>query len=323
MRAVGVDVGGTKCRSLLVEFDHREFDHSEFDLNRRDGNLRTTRSAGVRYRVLADTKVDTPGDASLVDVVARLVDDCGSVDAVGVGLPGLVTRDGVVRTSPHLAWVNEWDAAGDLSRRLQRPIVVDNDATCATVAEWMLGAGERCDDMWLVTLGTGIGGGLIAGGKVRRGAHGHAGEIGHIHLGGVVLGGVVTGDRAVECPCGQRGCWEIFASGAALARRAGSPSGEDVVARARAGDDAARRAVIEWADDVARGLAMLVNVTDPRRIVIGGGVSEAADVILEPIRRAMPRYCYGWPARELPDVVAASLGARAGALGAALLAGIV
>ncbi len=303
MRAVGIDVGGTKCRALLVEFD---------------GDPRNRSAADVRYDVLADTKVDTPADATLVDAIARLVDDCGPVDGVGVGLPGLVTRDGVVRTSPHLAWVNEWNAAGDLARRVRRPVVVDNDATCATVAEWMLGAGERCDDMWLVTLGTGIGGGLIAGGEVRRGAHGHAGEIGHIHL-----GGGPAGDRDIECPCGQRGCWEIFASGAALARRAGRRSGEDVVAGVRAGEAAAREALVDWADAVARGLAMLVNVSDPRRIVIGGGVSEAADVILDPIRRAMPRYCYGWPARELPDVVAASLGARAGALGAALLAGIV
>ena len=303
MRAVGIDVGGTKCRCLLVEFD---------------GDLRTVLASDVRVTVLADTKVDTPADATLVDVVARLVDDCGPVDAVGVGLPGLVTAEGVVRTSPHLPWVGDWDAAGELSRRARRPVVVDNDATCAAVAEWMLGAGGRCDDMWLVTLGTGIGGGLISGGEVRRGAHGHAGEIGHIHL-----GGVAPGDRDVECPCGQRGCWEVFASGAALARRAGCASGEEVVARVRAGDATAREALADWADAVARGLAMLVNVTDPRRIVIGGGISEAADVILDPIRRAMPRYCYGWPARELPDVVAASLGARAGALGAALLAGIV
>ncbi len=303
MRAVGIDVGGTKCRCLLIEFD---------------GDLSTVRASDVRVTVLADTKVDTPADATLVDVIARLIDDCGPVDAVGVGLPGLVTSEGVVRTSPHLAWVGDWDAAGELSRRAQRPVVVDNDATCAAVAEWMLGAGGRCDDMWLVTLGTGIGGGLISGGEVRRGAHGHAGEIGHIHL-----GGVAPGDRDVECPCGQRGCWEVFASGAALARRAGCASGEEVVARVRAGDAAAREALADWADAVARGLAMLVNVTDPRRIVIGGGISEAADVILDPIRRAMPRYCYGWPARELPDVVAASLGARAGALGAALLAGIV
>jgi glucokinase len=303
VRAVGIDVGGTKCRCLLVEFD---------------GDLRTVLASDVRVTVLADTKVDTPADATLVDVVARLVDDCGPVDAVGVGLPGLVTAEGVVRTSPHLPWVGDWDAAGELSRRARRPVVVDNDATCAAVAEWMLGAGGRCDDMWLVTLGTGIGGGLISGGEVRRGAHGHAGEIGHIHL-----RGVAPGDRDVECPCGQRGCWEVFASGAALARRAGCASGEEVVARVRAGDATAREALADWADAVARGLAMLVNVTDPRRIVIGGGISEAADVILDPIRRAMPRYCYGWPARELPDVVAASLGARAGALGAALLAGIV
>lgn len=312
MRAVGIDVGGTKCRSLLVEIG------IEADAVAVDGERRNRTGAVVHCDVLADTKVDTPADETLADVIVALIDDCGPVDAVGVGLPGLVTGDGIVRTSPHLAWVNEWNAARELSQRARRPVVVDNDATCATVAEWMLGAGERCDDMWLVTLGTGIGGGLIAGGEVRRGAHGHAGEIGHINL-----GGIATGGRDAGCPCGQRGCWEVHASGAALARRAGSPSGEDVVARVRAGDAAAREALVEWADAVARGLAMLVSVSDPRRIVIGGGVSEASDVILDPIRHAMPRYCYGWPARELPVVVAASLGARAGALGAALLAGIV
>lgn len=292
MRTVGIDVGGTKCRVMVVEFPAGASD----------------------YVVVADTRHDTPLGDDLGRQLAGWIDECGAVDAVGVGLPGIVTRDGVVRTSPHLEWVHEWRAGDELARRLGgRKVTIDNDATCATVAEWRLGAGRGCDDMWLVTLGTGIGGGLVAGGAIRRGAHGHAGEIGHVAL----------GDRNVVCPCGQRGCWELFASGTALARAGGCATGEDVVARVRRGDVAARAALELWADAVARGVAMLVNATDPQRVVIGGGVSEAAEVIIDPIRRALPQHCYGWPSRDVPDIVAASLGERAGALGAAMLAWVV
>ena len=312
MRAVGIDVGGTKCRVTVVDLPESIVGATARPSASPSGTIDD-------IAVVFDAKFDTPTDSSLGRFLAERVIDCGDVDVVGVGMPGIVTRDGIVRTSPHLPWVTEWRIGDELARHLGgRRVTIDNDATCATVAEWAWGAGRGCDDMWLVTLGTGIGGGLIAGGAVRRGAHGHAGEIGH-----VPLGGSAGADRDARCPCGQRGCWELFASGSALARRGACSRGEDVVARVRAGDAAALAAVDDWADAVARGLAMLVNVSDPQRIVIGGGVSEAADVVLEPIRRALPTYCYGWPARDVPDVVVASLGERAGALGAALLARIV
>ena len=135
---------------------------------------------------------------------------CQRVTSVGVGLPGSITVDGVLTSSPHLPGVVQFDAASRSEERLGRTVKVTNDASCAALAESRVGAGRGVDDLIMITLGTGIGGGVIAGGRLLLGAHGYLGEFGHM---------MIDPDGPV-CPCGKRGCWERYASGSAIALEA-------------------------------------------------------------------------------------------------------
>jgi glucokinase len=207
---------------------------------------------------------------------------------------------------------------------------VGNDATWAALSEWRVGAGTGCDDIVMVTLGTGIGGGLVTGGRLVLGAHGFTGEFGHM----------VVDPNGPPCVCGRRGCWERFASGSGLAQLArvaavggrlrrvvevagGEPAlvrGEHVQAAAREGDEGALAVVDEFARWVALGLVNLTNALDPAMFVLGGGLAEGADLYLEPIERWFEALLYSPQLRPHPDLAFAVLGERAGAIGAALAA---
>lgn len=306
---VGVDLGGTKCLGLAV---------------------------GPDGAVLAEHRLPTPrrGGAAVLDtiaaVAAHLRDAVPGVSAVGVGAPGLVDAAGVLRFAPNLPGVEHLPVRGALQERLGLPVTVENDATCAAWAERELGAGRRGDCVVLVTLGTGIGGGLVLGGRLHRGANGFAAEIGHM----------VVDPHGPVCPCGQRGCWERFASGSGLGRLAreaahagraarmvelagGDPEdvrGEHVVAALSEGDDDARRVMERFAWWLALGLANLANILDPELFVLGGGLVAAGDLLLEPARRAFADLVEGGAYRPAIDIVPAALGERAGAIGAALVA---
>jgi glucokinase len=304
---VGIDVGGTKCLGVGV-----------------DG----------RGAVVAEHRVPTPttGEGlldALVEVAQNLRGRLGPVE-VGVGVPGLVDIHGTLRFAPNLPGVTEVPVGRALTDRLGGTVHVDNDATCAGWDESQLGAAAGAGDVLLATLGTGIGGGLVAGGRLVRGANGFAGEIGHI----------VVDPNGPLCPCGRRGCWERYASGsglgwmgreAAQAGRAdrvavlagGDPEavrGEHVTRAAAEGDQAALAVMDRFAWWLALGLASLANVLDPARIVIGGGMVESGDVLLAPTRRAFAALVEGVEHRPDIPIVAAGLGERAGAIGAALLA---
>lgn len=306
--AAGIDVGGTKCLGVVVD------------------------TAG---EVVVETRRPTPrgGDAlveALAGVVADLEAEAGPLRAVGVGVPGLVTLEGVLRASPNIPDVAEVDVAGRLGARLGRPLVVGNDATWAALSEWRVGAGRGCNDLVMVTLGTGIGGGVVAGGRLVVGANGFTGEFGHM----------VVDPNGPPCPCGRRGCWERFASGSGLAQLArvaavggrlrrvvemagGEPAlvrGEHVQAAAREGDEAALAVVDEFARWVALGLVNLTNALDPAMFVLGGGLAEGADLYLEPIERWFLALLYSPHLRPRPALAFAELGERAGAIGAALAA---
>ena len=216
-----------------------------------------------------------------------------------------------------------------LAAELGLVVTVDNDANCAAVAEARFGVAVGHADALLVTLGTGIGGGIIAGGRLVRGAHGLAGEPGHMV--------VVPGGEA--CPCGRRGCWERYASGSglallgrsavladrapdllALAGRADAVRGEHVVAAASAGHPGGSAVMGEFGRWVALGLANLVNLLDPAVIVLGGGLVDAGDVLLTPVESAFDEFVQGSSPRPVPPIEIAGLGSSAGAIGAALLA---
>ena len=280
--------------------------------------------------MIAEGRERTPYDGDLlIDVLAGihagLAASAGPLDAVGVGVPGLITLAGVLRSSPNIPTVTELDVAGRLGERLGRTVAVSNDATCAALAEWRAGAGRGVDDMVMVTLGTGIGGGIVAAGRLVVGANGFTGELGHM----------VVDPDGPPCVCGRRGCWERYASGSGLAQLARAAAvggrlrrvvevaggeaalvrGEHVQAAAREGDPGAVAVVDEFARWVALGLVNLTNALDPAAFVLGGGLAEGADLYLAPIQHWFTELLYSPELRPHPDLRSPSSG-EAGALGA-------
>jgi glucokinase len=310
-RRLGIDVGGTKCLGVVVDDDIDDDDD-----------------------IVAATRRPTPHDADdLVGVLAGIVDDltasAGAVESVAVGAPGLITIDGVLRSSPNVPDVVELDIAGRLGARLDRPVVVGNDATCAALAEWRVGAGRGHDDIVMVTLGTGIGGGIVSGGRLVVGRNGFAGEFGHM----------VVDPHGPPCPCGRHGCWERYASGSGLAQLARTAAvggrlrrvvevaggdvslvrGEHVQTAAEEGDGGALAVIDEFARWVALGLVNLTNAFDPGIFVLGGGLAEGSHLYLDPIQRWFGELLYAPDRRPHPGLSFAALGEHAGAIGAALL----
>jgi glucokinase len=238
-----------------------------------------------------------------------------SVAAIGVGAAGLVeTASGRVRYAPNIAW-REVDIA-TLLAGFAVPVRVDNDCTTATVGELLAGAGRGIRDFLYVGVGTGIGGGIVSGGAVMRGAHGFAAEIGHIRV----------APDGVRCGCGVTGCWETVASGSALDRlgreRIGpGANGPAVVEAARAGEAAALEIVTEVGARLGEGIAGLVNVLDPAVVIVGGGAAMGAgDLLLDPARVRARAMIEGVGHRPEVPIVPAALGADGAAIGAALWA---
>lgn len=315
---IGVDIGGTHLRAGVVARDGTlvHLEQSPMPLRAEDiGSV----MLGTVKRTLGAVSSDGPAGGGSEGLVA-----------IGVGAAGLVDVEaGVVRFAPNIGYRN-FPARQILRDEFGVPVTVDNDATAAAYGEFRLGCGAGIRHMVLVTLGTGIGGGIVVDGSVYRGSKGFAGEIGHI---------LVERDGK-PCGCGQSGCWETIASGTALgelgreaARRGRAPrvlelaggdltnlKGEHVVAAAREGDRAALEILDVYADRVGIGLAVLANVLDPDVFVVGGGVSEAADLFLEQAERAFVQRLQGRPYRDPIPVTKAVLGASAGVVGAALIA---
>ena len=286
--AAGIDVGGTKCLGIVIDVDAEI--SSEHDIIRE-----------VRY--------PTPHASKLVDTLTELVIELGEVETISVGVPGLITLDGVMRASPNIPGSVDVAVKSELTTKLRRPIYVDNDGNAAALAEWRFGAGRGARNMWMVTLGTGIGGGHVVNGEVQRGVNGFAGEIGHM----------VVHPDGPRCTCGRKGCWEVYASGRGLRMLASGEPGENVIERARHGETDAVAVLEAYARWVAIGISNVTNVSDPDVIVIGGGVSEAADIIMPMIRRWFVETLYSPEQRKHPDLRIAQLGEHAGAIGAALL----
>ena len=308
---LGVDIGGTKVLGGVVDVDGR---------------------------VLAQARRDTPAaDVGrtldrIVEVIKELT-AAYEVDAVGIGAAGWIdAKRSTVLFAPNLAWRNE-PLREEVARHVPVPVVVENDANVAAWAEFRFGAAvDATDSMAMFTVGTGIGGALVLGGELLRGAHGIAGELGH----------VTAVPDGYPCGCGKRGCVEQYASGKALVRFArahavavpdeaaallamagGDPAkinGPMVTRAAQAGDAASRAAFTEVGQWLGRALADLVQIVDPQVLVVGGGVIDAGDLLLAPARE---EYLTSLAQRgRLPvgDVRAARLGNTAGVVGAADLA---
>lgn len=307
--AIGVDIGGTKVAAGVVD---------------PDGN------------VLARARRRTPSHDPdhIVDVVVEIVRQLRTeYDArqVGIGAAGYIDADrAVVLFAPNLAWRNT-PLRDQVAERVDGDVVVENDANAAAWGEFRFGAGEQHPDLVCLTVGTGIGGGLIMNGALHRGRFGIAGEPGHMR--------VVPGGRL--CGCGNYGCWEQYASGSALVRAAREVATErkddarrllqmagdidaidgPVVTRAaQEGDPAAMDCFDEVGRWLGQGMADLAAMLDPGRFVIGGGVAEAGDLLLSAARETFAASLTGRGYRPVAEVVAASLGGDAGLIGAADLA---
>lgn len=307
---VGIDIGGTKIAAGVVD---------------------------EQGRVLARKRVATPRrDAETVertvsDLVLGLQDDF-SIEAVGIGVAGFVDeKRSRVNFAPNLGWRDE-PLRLAVESAVQLPVVVENDANAAAWGEYRFGVGRGADYLVTITVGTGIGAGIIVAGVLYRGRWGAAAEFGHLC--------VEPGGR--PCGCGNRGCWEQYASGNALVREArylaserrteaetlldlgdGTPEGVQgvhVTNAAREGDPVALAAfdfVSRW---LGQGMADITAILDPECFVIGGGVSEAGDILLSSTVRAFTESVSGKEHRALPRVVVAELGNGAGLVGAADLA---
>jgi glucokinase len=304
---VGVDIGGTKVLAGEVTAD---------------GQVgRTARRQTPGRRVPAPLV-----EAALTEAVLEVV--AGErLEAVGLAAAGFVdvTRTRVL-FAPHLPWRGD-DVVARLSAAWGVPVLMDNDANCSAVAETTYGAARAAGSMVLITLGTGIGGAVVLDGRLWRGAGGMAGEFGHQQ--------VVPGGR--PCQCGRSGCWEQYCSGSALiresrARLAASPAllaacggdpdaltGPMVTEAAAQGDAVALAAFAEVGDWLGVGLANQVAALDPALLVVGGGVSDAGHLLLDPARAALARSLVGAEDRVVPPVVAAALGPGAGLVGAAVM----
>ena len=313
--AIGIDIGGTKVAGGVVDVD---------------GNITHRARRDTPHRSKSPSVVED----TIVDVVDELMQIVGSeaVAAVGIGAAGFVAADrATVVFAPHLSWRHE-PLQETLQKRVAVPISVDNDANAAVWAEWKFGAARGETHVMMITLGTGIGGGILVNGQVQRGRFGIAGEFGHMQ--------VVPGGH--RCECGNRGCWEQYASGNALVREArslvsaDSPIARDLLDRvegqpgnltgplitqaARDGDPTARELLAEVGNWLGVGIANLAAAFDPGMFVIGGGVSAAGDLLLAPARETFKRQLTGRGYRPEARIVAARLGNDAGLIGAADLA---
>ncbi len=307
----GVDVGGTKILAGAVD---------------RDGAVK------------ARSRVATPKDAgaeemteAIADAVRQLASEV-SIEGVGVGVAAYVNADrSRAMFAPHLPF-RDYPLDEELQKRLDLPVVIENDANAAIWAESRFGVAAGVSELLGVTLGTGVGGGLVIGGHIQRGANGMGGEFGHIQM-------VPDGQL---CKCGQRGCLEQYASGTALTRygqelvtekgrdagmlfnlSGGDPSkvtGPMVSDAALAGDAEAVALFETLADWLGAGLASLTAALDPSLIVIGGGLVEVSQLYLERLRAVLAQNLTGRDYRRVPDIVPAQLGQDAGFLGAADLA---
>ncbi|WP_405162234.1 ROK family protein [Nocardia sp. NBC_01499] len=305
---VGIDVGGTNIRASVID---------------------------ISGEVLDTVQAPTPHSAkALEDALARSVRELCErhpIGAVGLAVAGFITGDrSTVRFAPHLPW-QDTPVAQRLTERLELPVILEHDANAAMWAEYRFGAAAGGHNVVLIAIGTGIGAALLIDGRLYRGTHGVAPELGHLQ--------VVPQGRA--CPCGKHGCWERYCSGTALAdtaiemlatdpvrsvlakdvyRDPGSLTGRRVANAAQDGDPLAVRVMEDFARWLGLGLAFVSDIFDPDLVVIAGGVSSSAPLFLDEAREEYARSVTGAGHRPLARIRTTQLGEAAGMIGAADLA---
>ncbi len=311
-KRIGIDVGGTNVKIALV-----------------DGNGKIIYSNSVpTYAKMGYEYTVNNIKQAIRDLMKETNTDSKSIDAIGFDFPGQVDyKTGVVKLAPNIpGWVNV-PIAQMIEEEFHIPTRIDNDVRCAALGELKFGAGRGCKNFICMTVGTGIGSGLVIDGKIVRGAANAAGELGHIKL--QMQGGPL-------CGCGDTGCLEAFASGPAIvamaydyikggkAAKFSEMAGDSeitpyIVAKAaEEGDPVAKRIFEIIGEYIGIGLSSVINLLNPEKVIIGGGVAESGDLLLDPIRRTVKERAMSVAGSSV-EIVKAELGNSAGVIGASML----
>ncbi|MBQ7616156.1 MAG: ROK family glucokinase [Butyrivibrio sp.] len=302
----GADVGGTTVKIGLLTETGEKVDFWEIPTRTEDhgSNIIPDIAAAIREKMKEKNIEDT------------------QVIGAGIGVPGAVNADGLCYQAVNIGWENV-NVANELHSKLKLPVKAGNDANVAALGEAWKGGGQGYPNMCLVTLGTGVGGGIIIEGKILTGAKGSGGEIGHIHL---------VDDEPETCGCGNHGCFEMYASATGavrLAKRVLASTNEDSVLRnkdfeckdifaaAKNGDKLAVKASEQYGYYLGKGIAAVASVVNPEIVVLGGGVSKAGDVLFDLLKPSFQKYVF--PGCRDTKFALAKLGNDAGVFGAAKL----
>jgi len=306
---IGIDVGGTNLKAGLVD---------------ETGKILAVERMALDFRG-AESFAETLAD--LAAAVMRSGDvQQSEIESVGVGIPGAVSGGNILYTCN--IPMRDVPLSDLFRKKLDLPVLLENDANCAAVGEWLCGAGRGVKDFAVITLGTGIGGGFILDGKLYAGG-GVVGEVGHM----------VVERNGVACNCGRHGCWEAYASATGLIRmtreammehpesvlhrivaETGSVEGRTAFQAAEAGDETALEVCRTYVEYLAAGVTNLVNLLQPEILAVGGGVAAAPEhLLMEPLRKIVEAECYPRHVGKLPRIIRAELGNDAGIIGAALL----
>lgn len=283
MRVLAMDVGGTAVKSAIVDENGTMFEFRE-----------------------------TPTAKVIWEGIVEIAKSYSGYEAIGISTAGIVDyRHGVVVfSSAALGYTDNEPLAREVSEAVGVPVFVENDVNCAAMGEFAFGAGRGCSDFVCVTYGTSIGGAVFINGRLYRGTRNMAGEIGHF----------VTHAYGRPCPCGKQGCYSEYASATALIERAKviNPGYSDGrIIAASLDNPLLRQAVWDWADEVGIGIATVIHIFDPKKVILGGGIMNDS-IFVEVINERLPRHIM--PSYSQVEVVAAETGNRAGILGAAAVA---
>ncbi len=315
MLRIGVDLGGTNIAAGVVD----------------DTTKRIIGRANVK------TNLPRPAESisdSIAEVARLAAEDAGvsfaEIASIGIGTPGAVNAEGVIEFSSNLGF-NDTPLKKMVADRTGKNVFIENDANCAAIGEQLAGCGDGVANFIAVTLGTGVGGGIVIAGNLLTGVNGAAGEIGHI----------VIRQNGVACPCGRQGCFEQYASATALIRQTKDAltvdreheskmwdiiggdmdkvDGKVVFDAAHAGDGIALEVIDKYLEYLACGVANLINIFQPEILCVGGGISKQGDYIIKPLIEKVERERYTKHSKQQTKICAATLGNDAGIIGAALL----
>ena len=311
MYYIGIDIGGTAIKTGIVSKDYKLIDKSSIPTDK-----------SLDYKVIVKDIAN-----QILSLTKKNNIDIDKVSAIGIGCPGAIdSKNGIVNYSPNLKW-KEVPLSYELSAILKREVKITNDANAAALGETKCGAGKNYSDTILITLGTGVGGGVVIGGKLFEGYQSKGAELGHM---------VIKKDGE-PCACGRKGCMETYASATALIRQTkrameqdknslmwqtstlDNVDGKTAFESAKKGDKTAQKVVDEYIEYLGEGIANFVNIFRPQAIILGGGICAQGDNLLNPLKKVVEKNSYGGALNPNPALVIARLGNDAGIIGAASL----